>query len=488
MNFAEAARNNATFTRTENGAVALNTSGNALVDLFATIGALRNADESRILRLFAEAYQEDPLTATKIAFYARDCRGGLGERETFRKILKYLANYHKEAVLPNLDLIGVYGRYDDLYTLVGTPLEDEMWGAMKKQFDEDVTNLIAGYSVSNLAKWIKSADSKNTNTRVLGIMTAHKLGYSVYTFKRIVKKLRKKIGIVESLMSQNLWDQIVYSSVPSRAMKIYSEAFQRHDENRFESFIDKAVTGKVKINSSTLYPYDLIEKILDRWNFNAVEDKAVEAQWRQLPNYVEGNANAMVIGDMSGSMAGRPICSALGLAIYFAERNTGAFHNMWMSFSTDSTIHILKGETLAQKINSMNKRDWNGSTNLKGALAKLLKIAKENNVSPEEMIKALIITTDMEIDWAGDRDWSFYDQMRAMYTAAGYQIPNIVFWNVNSRRDTFHADNTRKGVQLVSGQSAATFKTIMNCVGMTPVEAMYHTINTERYAPITIAA
>lgn len=485
MNFAEAARNNARMTITENGALAYNTSGNALVDLFATIGALRNADEERVLRLFGDAYKEDPLTATKIAFYARDCRGGLGERKVFYSILKYLAKYHKEALIPNLDLVGVYGRFDDLYALVGTPVEDEMWKAMKKQFDEDVTNLIAGYSVSNLAKWIKSADSKHPNTRALGIMTAHKLGYSVYTFKRIVKKLRKKIGIVESLMSQNLWDQIVYSSVPSRAMKIYSEAFQRHDGNRFDAFLDKAVEGKAKINSSTLYPYDLIEKISNYWG-DVREDKAVEAQWRQLPNYVDGNCNAMVIADTSGSMMGRPMNTSVGLAIYFAERNTGAYHNMFMSFSRKSTIHVLKGETLAQKINSIDKSDWENNTNLEEAFRKILQIAVENNVPKSEMIKALIIVTDMEIDRTEHSGWLFYDQMRAEYAAAGYEIPNIIFWNVNSRHDTFHTDSTRRGVQLVSGQSIATFKNVMSCVGMTPTEAMYHTINAERYAPITI--
>lgn len=491
MNFADAARTNGSFTRTENGAVALNTSGDALLDLFGTIGSLREANEDRITRLFADAYKEDPLFATKIAFYGRDVRGGLGERRAFRILIRYMAEYHAEALRPNLDLIGVYGRYDDLYELIGTPLEDDMWAAMKKQFEEDLQNLNDDKAISLLAKWIKTADASSEKTRKLGILTAQKLGYPVYNFKRIVRTMRKKIGVIESLMSAGRWDEIEYSAVPSRAMMIYRNAFQKHDEDRYNAFVNKAVNGEEKINSATLYPYDLIEKI---WNMSCYgankvkDDKTVEAQWRQLPNYVEEGTNALVIADTSGSMHGRPMATSVGLAIYFAERNKGAYHNMWMSFSTNPHIHVLKGETLAQKIGSIDMNDWDGNTDLKAAFNRVLDIAEKNDVSPDEMPKSLIVISDMEIDYCGNKEWTFYDKMSAKFRKAGYEIPNIIFWNVNSRHDIFHADSKRKGVQLCSGQSAAVFKQMMACVGMTPVEAMAKTINSERYEPITVEA
>lgn len=485
MNFAEAVRTKGTFTRTENGAVALNTTGDKLLDFYATVGALRGADELRIQRLFADAYNEDALLATKIAFYARDVRGGLGERQTFRTIIRYMADYHPEALRPNLDLIGVYGRYDDMYSLIGTPLEEDMWKAMKKQFEEDLTNLHADKAVSLLAKWIKTADASSKETRKLGILTAQKLGYPVYNFKRMVRTLRRKIGVIESLMSAGRWDEIEYSEVPSRAMMVYRNAFQRHDEIRYGAFIDKAVKGEEKINASTLYPYDLIEKIMPCYG-SIKQDKTVEAQWRQLPNYVEEGTNALVIADTSASMNGRPICSALGLAIYFAERNKGAYHNMWMSFSQDPNIHFLRGETLAQKLNNIDRRDWMNNTDLKATFDLVLDIAIENNVSKDEMPKSLIVISDMEIDRCGNRNWSFYDKMAHKFKKNGYDIPNIVFWNVASRHDVFHADSTRKGVQLVSGQSASTFKNLLSCIGMTPVEAMLKTINSERYDAIRV--
>ena len=276
MNFAEAMRENGKFTRTENGAVALSTTGDARLDLFGTIGSLREADENRIATLFAEAYAQDKLFATKIAFYARDIRGGLGERKTFRTIIRYMAEKHPEALRPNLDLVGVFGRYDDLYELISTPLEDDMWAAMKKQFEEDLQNLNAGNAISLLAKWIKTADASSPTTRKLGILTAQKLGFPVYNFKRIVRSMRKQIGVVESLMSAGRWDEIKYPEVPSRAMMIYRKAFMKHDSERFGDFINKAEKGEVKINASTLFPYDIVEKIL----YGRESSNALEAQWK----------------------------------------------------------------------------------------------------------------------------------------------------------------------------------------------------------------
>ena len=176
MNFGNVLRNEQeNMTRTENGALALKSTQDACLDLFATIGALREASDDRVETLFEKAYNKNPLLATKILFYSRDIREGLGERETFRKLLVYLGNKHPEALIDNLDLIGFYGRFDDLYCLVGTQLESCMWEIMKHQFEEDLNHLRNGKPISMLAKWIKTADAGSKQTRELGILTAEKL-------------------------------------------------------------------------------------------------------------------------------------------------------------------------------------------------------------------------------------------------------------------------------------------------------------------------
>lgn len=478
MNFAEAVKNESKWTRTENGAMALNTTSDKVLDLFSTVGALRNTTDERITTLVSEAYNENTDLTLKTLFWARDIREGAGERNVFRVAIKWLANYHPDSVSKNIQYFGEYGRYDDLYCLIGTPVEDEMWSYVRAQLIEDMRNCTAGKSISLLAKWLKTADASSDNTRKLGIYTAKKLGLSVYIYKRMVRKLRKHIKIVESQMCAKEWDQIQYDEIPGRASMIYRKAFKRHDEERYNAFIQKAVSGEAKIHSETLYPYDLVRQAFNR------EDMTAEAQWRQLPNYVEPGTNAIVIADTSGSMWGQPICSAVGLALYFAEHNTGAYHNLWMNFSDSPAWQTVRGETLHQKINNACNAHWGMNTNAEAAFDLILSTAIENKVSATEMPKSIIIISDMEFDYCGGARWTFYDRMRAKFAAHGYEIPNVIFWNVNRRHDVFHADKNRKGVILCSGQSTTTFKSILNSINETPTEYMMRVLGGERYAAI----
>ena len=275
MNFAAALKEETTHTYTENGARAKNTTSNALLDLFGTIGSLRNRNDDEVCTLFEKAYQTESLFATKILFYARDIKEGCGERKVFRTLLRYLAINHPEALKENIKYIGYYGRFDDLYSLIGTPLESTMWLEMEIQLHEDMENYSKNRPVSLLAKWIKTPDASSPRTRALGILTANKLGYAVPTFKRVLRTLRKYIDVTECKMSANNWGDIKYPSVPSRAMTLYRNAFERHDTDRFNEFVNKAVSGEVTINSSTLYPYDIIEKVL----YNGEDNNVLEAQW-----------------------------------------------------------------------------------------------------------------------------------------------------------------------------------------------------------------
>ena len=486
MNFANAIKNEQKWTRTENGAIALRTTGEKVLDLFSVVGALRDTDKTRIETLVAEAYNDNPDLTMKTLFYGRDIREGLGERETFKVAMQYLAKHHPESVRKNIEYFGEYGRFDDLYCLIDTPVEKDMWEYIKVQLGADMKALIAGKSsISLLAKWLKTADASSPKTRKLGIYTAKNLGMTVYTYKRVIRKLRKHLNIVEAKMCDNKWGDIQYDQVPGRASMIYRNAFKRHDENRYGEFLNAVNKGEKKINTSTLYPYDLVEKYQERyWGWSGAEDTTVEALWNNLPNYVEPGTNAVVMADTSGSMIGRPMNSALGLAIYFAERNTGAYHNLWMNFSTNPSWQVIKGTKLYQILNNINMDNWSGSTNLQAAFELVLETAIKNRVPANEMPKSIIVISDMEIASCCSARWTFYDQTRARFAQHGYEIPQIIFWNVNSRHDVFHADSTRKGVILCGGQSVTTFKTLVNSVGMTPVEYMMSVLNNDRYKPI----
>lgn len=484
MNFSEVMRQETKWTKTENGADCKNTTDSALLDMFATIGSMRTRSDDEIIKKFELAFQEDPMGSMRCLFYARDIRGGLGERRVFRVLLPYIARKHFNELNANLELIPEYGRWDDFYSLIDTPIESQVWSIISECLNSDKADMENGEPCSLLAKWLKKADASSLNTRKLGIYTAQKLGMSVYDYKRICNRLRRYIDVVEQRMSARQWDSINYPAVPSRAMMNYRKAFARHDGERFEEYINKVSSGEKKINASTLYPYDIVEKIL----YHHEDSKVLEAQWDNLPNYVDGDVNSIVMADVSGSMHGRPMATSIGLAIYFAERNRGAYHNLFMTFSGNPEFVEIKGNTITQKINFISKSNWNMNTDLEAALLKILDVAIENKCSQEEMPKSLIIISDMEINRCTNQKHgeNFYDYVSRIYEDNGYKIPNMVFWNVNSRHDVFLSDKDRKGVQLVSGQSASAFKNLIGCVDKTPVEMMYSVLNSERYQAIQI--
>lgn len=484
MDFSEVMREESKWTKTENGADVKNTTDSALLDMFATIGSMRSRSEDEIIQKFELAFQEDPLGAMRCLFYARDIRGGLGERRVFRVLLPYIAEKHNFKLNINLELVPEYGRWDDLYCLIGTKSEDIMWKIIKAQLLEDKMCMESDKPCSLLAKWLKNPKTSGKESRRLAVYTAKKLGMRLEEYKKLCSKLRRYIDVVEVKMSEGQWGTINYPAVPSRAMLRYRNAFSRHDEERFNEYLNQVQSGEQKINSATLYPYDIVEKIL----YKGEDGKVLEAQWNNLPDYVDSDVNAVVMADVSGSMTGRPMATSIGLAMYFAERNKGAYHNLFMTFSGNPQFVSVKGNTITEKIRFISRANWQMNTDLEKALLKILDVAIENHCSQEEMPKSLIIISDIEIDWCTNQKHreNFYDYVSRVYEEHGYKIPNVVFWNVNSRHDVFLADKHRKGVQLVSGQSASAFKNLIGCVDQTPIEMMYSVLNSERYQAIQI--
>lgn len=481
--FVATAKTIANQTQTENGASAYKSTGNALVDAFGIIGALREASPTRVESVFATAFSEDKLLAVKLLFYTRNIRGvGLGERKTFRILLKYLAKTNPDIVKKNIWNIPFYGRWDDMYTLIGTPCENEMWGVIHTQWFDDIEKYLAGKPVSGMAKWLKSNNTSSKESKKLGALTASKLGFSNKIYRTCLSKLRERIDVVEKKMCDNQWDDIKYENVPSRAMMIYRNAFQKHSDN-FQKYMEDLKAGKTKINSTTLYPYDIFEKMGLYVSFLRNKellvdnyDEVLEQQWKSLPNYVQDGANFLVMADTSGSMAGRPMATSTSLAVYFAERNHGPFKNLFMTFSSFPEFVELKGETLYDKVGHI--KSIVDSTNLEGAFDLILQTAISGNVKDEDMPKALIVISDMEInDYQDSRYWGFLDSMRTRFEYAGYAMPNIVMWNVESRHNCYLATSQYPGVQFASGSSPSVFKSLIDNVDKSAYEVVINTLN-----------
>ena len=323
----------------ENGAeVYSSTNNGALLDLFGVAGALRGRAYDEIEGMFAEAFNEDKDLAMRLLFYVRNVRGGLGERKTFRQMLKWLCRNHKELAIANLPQVVEFGRFDDLYIYVDTPAEKEMWDFMFSILNEDYERMMNHKPISLLAKWMKSINTSSAESRFLAYRTMKALGFKTEKqYRKVLARMREYLKVTEHQMSLNQWHQIVYEAVPSYAMRNYRNAFLKHDRERWAEYLDSLRKGETKVNASTLYPYDLVEAIEGNycWDPSFHYDPLIEEQWKALPNYVEDGANILVMADVSGSMSGRPMATSIGLANYFAQRNHGAFEGLYMTFTNE---------------------------------------------------------------------------------------------------------------------------------------------------------
>lgn len=500
--FTAAARN---IVATENGHTAIKSTGSKLLDLYGQIGALRDAEfDTRVWPMFEKALQEDPLLATKIMFYGRDARGGTGERELFRNWLRYAGDEYPGLVEPNIALIPEYGRWDDVYALVGTKLEKQAWALIYMQFTKDMQNLEAGKPVSLLGKWLKSCNTSSQKSVELGHRTRMALSLTEREYRMALSRLREAIRIVERDMSRNNWGNIQYDKLPSRAGLIYRDAFMEHDPVRYKQYIEDVKNGKAKINTAMNTPQDIVHAYGMSSYHRPNVDETLEAMWKNLPDFVNTDENIMVMADVSGSMTGRPMEVSVGLAMYFAQHNRGAFHNLFMTFeSQPQFVAIEDNATLRDNLFTIYRAPWRGSTDLNLACEQMLKFAKAKGVPAGDMPRRLIIVSDMEIDQAtrvwhpSDNCWRgsyisgdlHIDELRQMYDAAGYPMPQVIYWNVESRANHFQTTSDKPGVMLASGSSPAIFEALiaMKNIEITPYDAMIEVLNSPRYSEISIA-
>lgn len=487
MNFYEVFKKAASTKLTENGALAYNNIGDPLVELFSQIGSLRNREKEEIENKFSSAFNKDRELAVKLLFYSGDVRGGLGERRTFRICLKWLANNYPTIVRNNLMNIPYYNRWDSLFELVGTPVEDDMWDFISFVLLKDIAAMEENEECTLLAKWLPSENTSSRKTRELARVARKKLGLGSKKYRQILTALRAYLDIVEVHMSAKEWSKIEYSKVPSRAMLRYRNAFERADSGRFSAYMEEVAENRDKINASVLFPYDLAHAYLGKWFEVKEENAVVEAQWKALPNYITGENNIIVMADMSESMRGRPMETASSLAIYFAERNKGVFEGLFMTFSSrPDFFHVGSFETFNTKLRKVFDSEVGYSTNLEAAFYKILDLAITAGIPSDEMPKALVVISDMEIDCYIEREGlDFVEQMRQTFAKRGYELPKLVLWNAEARNDTFLTQDDQ--VIYVGGQSPSVFELLMSSLnGKTSRDIMLEALNSKRYDKVII--
>lgn len=331
-------------------------------------------------------------------------------------------------------------------------------------------------TISLAMKWLPSINTSSKETQELGRWFARQFGLSEKDYRKMLSKGRKKIRLLEQDMSANRWGEIQYDKLPSQAFRKHTDAFKRHDEERYSAFITKVNEGKAKINTSTVTTAEVLQ------NVRKGDNDASNAIWKSLDNFVPEDLNAIVIADVSGSMYGRPMDISTSLALYFAERNKGVFANKFMTFSAQPRLVEITGDTLTQKLHSIETTDWGMNTNIEAAFDALLTAAKASN-DFENMPKVIYIISDMEFDYCiTGADETAFENARRKWNEAGLKLPTVVFWNVDARSDNVPATKFDHNVTLISGSNQNAFRFAME--GKTPEDLMNEVINSERYRQI----
>jgi len=409
------------------------------------------------------------LSAMKILFWSRDVRGGAGERQIFKDVIEFLAQTYPEKIKANIHLISEFGRWDDLFVFMGTELE-------KDSLDLLVSGLEKGDGLC--AKWIprKGVVFNKIRQRMKS------------TPKELRQMLVKLSNTVEQKMCAKDWVNIEYSKLPSLAMSRYTNAFNKNDSDGFKTYLQSLKEGKTKVNASALYPYDVV-KTLTKGQWELANE-----QWKALPNFMEGCGERILpVVDTSGSMSteiggnGNLTCLdvSISLGMYISERNEGEFKDHFITFSSKPQLQKLVG-TLKERYNQLTNANWGMNTNLEAVFTLILNRALENKVSESEMPTKILILSDMEFDEANGGSFTAQEMIKHQYENVGYKMPDIIYWNIQSRNKNFPVRFDEMGTALISGLSPSILKSILSGEEVSPIKIMEVTLNNPRYSHITV--
>lgn len=330
-------------------------------------------------------------------------------------------------------------------------------------------------------------------------------------YRRDLSALRAHLGIVERDMTAGTFDRIRYERLPSLAMSKHCGTFIAKDEERFEAYVDRVAQGKARISGATLLPSTLVRRVRESFSDKAsspspqalvrrrvcdLEARVADGQWRTLVQRIRDSgslASSIAVCDTSGSMTSpifpdgsRPIDSALGLSLLVAEVTEPPFGGAFITFSEVPTVQKIDvSQSLRQKLRDMEDSAWGLSTDFVRVFEGLiLPMAVENKLPPEDMVRRVFVFSDMHFDGAQggaghygqdkqpERWSSSYERIKRKFAAAGYDVPELVFWNLAGGRAGYHGQDDgvapkpvaapEDGTSLVSGYSQGMLKVFLD--------------------------
>lgn len=351
--------------------------------------------------------------------------------------------------------------------------------------------------------------------------------------KQVLVPLHKVLELPEVYMSANAWNSLPYNRVPSVAMKNYKELFTKHDNERFQEYLEKVKAGKAKIAAGALLPHEIIGSLEDKDG-----GEVAELQWYRMVGDLAKKGkltNCIAVCDVSGSMSGIPMEVSVALGLLVSELSEEPWKGKVITFSENPELHLIQGDTLKAKTEFVRKMDWGGNTDFQKVFDQILSVAVEGKLSEDQLIKRIFVFSDMEFDDASghntkywnqiyssdndedgeneekweekikkreerlqeweknqkailQREWETdYEVIQRKYRDSGYnRVPEIVFWNLRNSSST-PVVATQNGVAMVSGFSKNLLTLFLEEGGIVnPEQVMGLAIAGEEYKKLAV--
>lgn len=385
-----------------------------------------------------------------------------GERRFFRVCFHWLANEYPEIAKRNLEAIPEYRRWDDLlYSTIDTSVEGDALYIIKKQLALDVQSK----TPSLLAKWLPSENTSSLNTKKAAAKVRKYLGFTHKEYRKTLSELRKRINVLERLMSANRWDEIEFDKIPSKAGMKYRNTFAVKEVTaaRYAAFMKDKET---KVNAGVLNPVDIAHQAFSCYKYIESSSRiALQKYWDALPNYYgDREENGLAIVDVSGSMYGTPMEAAVSLGAYIAEKAHGPFANHFITFSEKPELVEFSGVDIVDKFRRCCSANWGYNTDIEKVFDMLLKTALDQDVDPRDIPTRLYIFSDMQFDCGMNVKESnvttLLEAIALKWKEYGYELPQVIFWNLDARDNTIPAIGGR--FAYISGFSPVMIEQILS--------------------------
>lgn len=405
---------------------------------------------------FLICLQKDRKKTLSWLFYLRDIYDGLGERQSFRELMLLASSHIPEETFSKIIQSGVIpeiGRWDDLIYLFANIKDKnkkrEVGSYLMDRFTSDYNSLLVPNKtgeISLLAKWMPSENTSSKTSRKVAREFIKFLNTTPRVYRTILSALRKHLDVVERKMSLGEWEKIDYTKVPSKASMVYRNSFLKHDFTRRSQYLNTCNRLKKQVDS--VFPYEIVKQYRNSLLYDYESyDETLEILWDELKSY-DFLKDTLVIRDNSDSMYDyishtsnlQCIDIADSLVLYCTERETGKYHNKFLSLGDkEEIVEFSENMSLRGKLRQLlDEYDYDGVKNIDiyRVFLKILLDAIDNHISNSELPKNILMVTNTDFNYRFNSKVSIFDRLKREYEMNGYNLPKVIIWRVGGKKDT----------------------------------------------------